>query len=138
MRKRVMELVEAANAEIESIPAVDALGLLADEEVTLVDLRDIRERVREGFVPGSVHAPRGMLEFWVDPESPYYRDVFGTGKRFVFYCQSGWRSALATKTVQDMGLERVAHVADGFAGWVEAGGAVLRTDDGREPRGSSK
>jgi rhodanese-related sulfurtransferase len=134
MRKAVKDLVAAANAEIESIPAAEALGLVGDADVTIVDLRDIRERVREGFVPGSVHAPRGMLEFWVDPESPYFRDVFGTGKRFVFYCQSGWRSALATKTVQDMGMERVAHVSDGFTGWVAAGGAVLKTEDGREPK----
>ena len=134
MRKRAMDLVAAANAEVESIPAVEALALTNNDDVTLVDLRDIRERIREGFVPGSVHAPRGMLEFWVDPESPYHREVFATGKRIVFYCQSGWRSALAAKTAQDMGLERVAHVGDGFTGWVEAGGPLLKTSDGREPR----
>jgi rhodanese-related sulfurtransferase len=134
MLKRAMDLVAAANAEVESIPAAEALALTNNDDVTLVDLRDIRERIREGFVPGSVHAPRGMLEFWVDPESPYHREVFATGKRIVFYCQSGWRSALAAKTAQDMGLERVAHVGDGFTGWVEAGGPLLKTGDGREPR----
>ena len=134
MRKRAMDLVAAANAEVESIPAAEALALTNNDDVTLVDLRDIRERIREGFVPGSVHAPRGMLEFWVDPASPYHREVFATGKRIVFYCQSGWRSALAAKTAQDMGLERVAHVGDGFTGWVEAGGPLLKTSDGREPR----
>ncbi len=132
--KKALDLVAEANAEIESIPAAEALALAEDADVTIVDLRDIRERMREGFVPGSVHAPRGMLEFWVDPESPYHRDVFASGKRLVFYCQSGWRSALATKAVQDMGLERVAHVSDGFKGWVDAGGPVLKTDDGREPK----
>lgn len=133
MRKNAMDLVAEANALVESIRAVEAIALLGQPGVTLVDLRDIRERVREGFVPGSLHAPRGMLEFWVDPDSPYHRDAFSTGDRFVFYCQSGWRSALAARTVQDMGLERVCHVADGFQAWVEAGGPVTKTDDGREP-----
>jgi rhodanese-related sulfurtransferase len=132
--KRAMDLVDEANAQIESVPAAEAIGFVDDENVTIVDLRDIRERIREGFVPGSVHAPRGMLEFWVDPDSPYHRDVFATGKRFVFYCQSGWRSALATKTVQDMGLGGVCHVSDGFKGWLDAGGPVSKTDDGREAK----
>jgi rhodanese-related sulfurtransferase len=135
MRKRASELVEEANAEIACVSAVDAIGLAERDDVTLVDLRDIRERIREGFVPGSVHAPRGMLEFWIDPESPYHRDVFASGQHFVFYCQSGWRSALATRTVQDMGLAPVSHVSDGFRGWVDAGGPVTKTDDGREPKG---
>ena len=134
VRRRAMELVEAANAEIESVPAADAIELIERDDVTLVDLRDIRERIREGFVPGSVHAPRGMLEFWVDPESPYHRDLFATGNHFVFYCASGWRSALATKAVKDMGLEPVSHVSDGFTGWVEAGGPTMKTEDGREPK----
>ncbi len=134
MRKHAMELVEEANAEIESVPASEAIGLAERDDVTLVDLRDIRERIREGFVPGSLHAPRGMLEFWVDPESPYHRDVFASGQHFVFYCQSGWRSALATKTAQDMGLEPVSHVSDGFQGWLTAGGPVLKTEDGREAK----
>ena len=95
IHKRARQLVDAANAQIKSITANDAIALLERDDTMLVDLRDIRERIREGFVPGSLHAPRGMLEFWVDPESPYHRDVFATGKRFVFYCASGWRSALA-------------------------------------------
>ena len=86
-----------------------------------VDIRDPRELEREGKIPGAVHAPRGMLEFWIDPTSPYYKDVFGSGKRFVFYCQSGWRSALATKAVQDMGLKPVCHIGDGFRGWKDSG-----------------
>ena len=131
---RAKELVDAASAEIESLSAVDAIALFERDDTILVDLRDIRERIREGFVPRSLHAPRGMLEFWVDPESPYYRDVFGTGVRFVFYCASGWRSALATKVVQDMGLEPVCHIDDGFEGWLKAGGPVTKTEDGREPK----
>ena len=134
IHKRAQELVDAANAQIESISAADAIALLERDDTLLVDLRDIRERIREGFVPRSLHAPRGMLEFWVDPESPYHRDVFATGKRFVFYCASGWRSALATQVVLDMGLEPVCHIDDGFTGWVNAGGPVTKTEDGREPK----
>ncbi len=132
IHKRAKQLVDAANAQIESISANDAIALLERDDTMLVDLRDIRERIREGFVPGSLHAPRGMLEFWIDPESPYHRDVFATGKRFVFFCASGWRSALATQVVQDMGLEPVCHIGDGFTGWIEAGGPIMKTEDGRE------
>jgi rhodanese-related sulfurtransferase len=134
LRKGVRELVAEASAEIESITAERAIELLGRDDVLIVDLRDIRERQRDGFIPGSYHAPRGMLEFWVDPESPYYRDVFGSGKLFVFHCASGWRSALATRAVQDMGLERVCHIESGFTGWQKAGGPVQQTEDGREPR----
>lgn len=134
IHKGVKQLVEEASAEIKTLSPRQAIELLPREDVLIVDLRDIRERQREGFIPGSYHAPRGMLEFWVDPESPYYRDVFGSGKRFVLYCASGWRSALATKAVQDMGMEGVSHVGEGFSGWVEAGGPVLKTEDGREPK----
>ena len=137
IHQRVKDLVDAANREIESLSALDGIALLERDDTLLVDLRDIRERIREGFVPGSLHAPRGMLEFWVDPESPYHREVFATGKRFVFYCASGWRSALATQAVQRMGLEPVCHLEDGFSGWVEAGGPVVKTGDGREPKPGS-
>ncbi len=127
-------LVEEAEAVVETLTVDEAAGLLGQDDVVFVDLRDIRERIREGFVPASVHAPRGMLEFWVDPESPYHRDVFAGPGRFVFYCQSGWRSALAARTVQEMGMERVCHVGGGFAAWKEATKPVLQTEDGREPR----
>ncbi len=134
MKRGFRALVDEAEASIQTIPASEATALVEDDDVVLVDLRDIRERQREGFVPGSVHAPRGMLEFWVDPDSPYHRDVFAGPERFVFYCQSGWRSALAAKTVQEMGMERVAHIGGGFAAWKEQGGAVLEIPDGKEPR----
>lgn len=124
MKKGYRQLVEEAEAEIETLTAADAIALHGRDDVVFVDLRDIRELKREGRVPGAVHAPRGMLEFWVDPDSPYHRDVFSEPKRFVFFCAAGWRSALATKTVQDMGLENVAHIAGGFGGWREAGGPV--------------
>ncbi len=118
--KGVKELVAAAEAEIETV-SVEQVRAAPDDTVTIVDLRDVRELWREGKIPGAVHAPRGMLEFWVDPASPYHRDVFASGNKFVFYCQSGWRSALAAKAVQDMGLAPVAHIGGGFAAWVEAG-----------------
>jgi rhodanese-related sulfurtransferase len=95
-----------------------------DPDVVLVDLRDIRELNRDGKVPGAFHAPRGMLEFWVDPESPYYKEIFGSGKKFVFLCAGGMRSALAAQTVQKMGLEPVCHIEGGFRAWQEAGGPV--------------
>ena len=118
------QLIAAAEAEIETIPAERAAALLDDADVVLVDLRDIRELQREGKIPNAFHAPRGMLEFWVDPESPYHKDVFSSGKRFVFYCQSGWRSALATQAVQRMGLTRVAHIGGGFTAWKAAQGPI--------------
>jgi rhodanese-related sulfurtransferase len=118
------ELVEEANREIETLTVEDAVALHADDGVVLVDLRDVRELAMEGRVPGSFHMPRGMLEFWIDPESPYFKDVFNTDKRFVFYCNKGWRSALATQTAQRMGLKRVCHIDGGFSAWRDAGGPV--------------
>ena len=111
------DLIDGALAEIETLSLEDASALLDDDGTVFVDIRDPRELAREGKIPGALHATRGMLEFWVDDTSPYYKEVFGSGKRFVFYCQSGWRSALATKTVQDMGLPNVCHIGDGFRGW---------------------
>ena len=118
------QLIDEANAVIETVPTAAAIALHGDPEVVFVDLRDPRELEREGMVPGAFHAPRGMLEFWIDPTSPYFKEVFGSGKRFVFYCQSGWRSALATKAVREMGLAPVAHVEGGFRAWKDSGGPV--------------
>jgi rhodanese-related sulfurtransferase len=115
------ELIAAALAEVDTLEIDDAVALLENEETVFVDIRDPRELEREGKVPGATHAPRGMLEFWIDPTSPYFKDIFGSGRKFVFYCQSGWRSALATKAVQDMGLENVSHIGEGFRGWKDAG-----------------
>ena len=116
------DLIEEALSQIETLSSEDAFGLEENEEFLFVDLRDPRELEREGKIPGAFHAPRGMLEFWVDSSSPYYKEEFGTDRKVVFYCQSGWRSALSTKTVQDMGLENVCHLGDGFRGWKEKGG----------------
>ncbi len=117
-------LIEDAEKEIETLDLSSARALFNDPNVVFVDLRDVRELAREGKIPGAFHAPRGMLEFWVDPESPYHKNVFSSGKRLVFYCQSGWRSALATQTVQRMGLTNVCHIGGGFSGWKTAGAPV--------------
>ncbi|WP_169567887.1 rhodanese-like domain-containing protein [Sneathiella limimaris] len=122
MKKTVKEMVADANSRIETISVDQAKALLGNEDVQFVDIRDVRELYREGAVPGAMHAPRGMLEFWVDPESPYHRPEFASGKKFVFFCAAGWRSALATDTVQSMGLENVCHIDGGFGAWKEAGG----------------
>lgn len=120
MKKGYRALLKEAEQHIESIEANQAQQLLEDGNTVFVDLRDIRELEREGKIPGAVHAPRGMLEFWVDPESPYHRAVFAEDKKFVFYCAAAWRSALATYTVHTMGMENVSHIAGGFQAWKEA------------------
>lgn len=124
LKHGIKEMVANANAEIETVSVDAAKGLLGRDDVVFVDLRDPRELEREGKIPGAFHCPRGMLEFWVDPESPYHKPVFASGKTFVFYCASAWRSALSTKTVQDMGLPKVSHLAGGFNAWRKAGGDV--------------
>lgn len=124
MKVGYKQLVDEAEREIETLTVEQAKALLGDDNVQFVDLRDVRELWREGKIPGAVHAPRGMLEFWVDPDSPYYRDVFGTGKKLIFYCAAGWRSALATQQVQKMGVEPVCHIGGGFSEWKETGGLV--------------
>jgi rhodanese-related sulfurtransferase len=122
--KGYKQLVEEAEAVIETLSVEDAKNLHGDENVTFVDIRDVREVKREGKVAGALHAPRGMLEFWVDPDSPYHRDVFATGNKFVLYCASAWRSALAAKALQEMGFGPVAHIGGGFTAWKEAEGPV--------------
>ncbi len=120
--KGIKRLCSDAEAEIETIEASEAISLFKNNEIQLVDIRDIRELWREGAIPGAFHTPRGMLEFWIDPDSPYHKEKFATKEKFVFFCAGGLRSALATKTAQDMGLKPVAHIAGGFEAWKEAGG----------------
>ena len=122
--KSVMTMVKEAKAQIEELEPADAIKLHGNPDVVFVDIRDPRELERDGKVPGAFHVTRGMLEFWIDPASPYYREEFGSGKKFIFYCAGGMRSALATLAVQRMGLAPVAHMAGGFGAWVKAGGAV--------------
>jgi len=118
------ELVAQAEERISVITAHEALAFADDPDALFVDLRDVRELKREGKIPSAFHAPRGLLEFWIDPESPYHNTVFAENKRFVFYCNLGWRSALAADIAQQMGLERVCHLEGGFEAWKAAGGEV--------------
>jgi rhodanese-related sulfurtransferase len=117
-------LVEAAEREIETLPVDEAIKLHGHDDVVFVDIRDPRELEREGRVPGAFSCTRGMLEFWIDPDSPYHKATFAQDKRFVFFCAGGLRSALATQTAQRMGLKPVAHIAGGFGAWKKAGGPV--------------
>jgi rhodanese-related sulfurtransferase len=117
-------LLDEANAEIQTLSIEEARALAGSPDVVFIDLRDPRELEREGKLPGAVHCPRGMLEFWIDPDSPYAKPIFQEDKRFVFFCAGGWRSALAAKAAQDMGLKRVAHLGGGFGAWKAAGAPV--------------
>ncbi|MEZ5843111.1 MAG: rhodanese-like domain-containing protein [Hyphomicrobiaceae bacterium] len=123
------QMVESARQAIKEYTAEEAIRKAADPNVVLVDIRDPRELAREGKVPGAFHAPRGMLEFWIDPASPYHKAIFAQDKEFVFFCAGGMRSVLATKVAQDMGLKPVAHIIGGFGAWKQAGGAVETVDD---------
>ncbi|MBF9234196.1 rhodanese-like domain-containing protein [Microvirga alba] len=117
-------MLEEALTKIKTLSATDALTLHGRDDTVFVDLRDPRELDRDGQMPGAMHCPRGMLEFWIDPESPYHKPVFAQDKAFVFFCGGGWRSALSAATAQDMGLKPVAHIDGGFKAWKEAGGPV--------------
>ena len=121
MKKGYKALLDEANAEVEAISPADAAKLAVRDDVVLVDIRDPRELEREGRISGAFHATRGMLEFWIDPESPYHKPIFAEPKTFVFFCAGGLRSALAAKTAQDMGLEPVKHIEGGFSAWRDAG-----------------
>lgn len=120
-RVGVNDLVEKANSEIRTYSQDEARALLGRDDVVFVDIRDIRELTREGMLEGAFHAPRGMLEFWIDPDSPYHKPIFDEDKTFVFYCGSGWRSALATKAAQEVGLLKCGHLDGGFSAWSKAG-----------------
>jgi rhodanese-related sulfurtransferase len=117
-------MVQAAEREIETVPAEEAIKLLGRNDVVFVDIRDPRELQREGKIPGAFHCPRGMLEFWIDPQSQYHKPVFADDKKFIFFCAGAKRSALAAQTAQQMGLKPVAHLAGGFGGWKKAGGPI--------------
>ena len=122
--KGYQQLLAEANAEIETLAVADAIALHGAPDAVFVDLRDPRELTREGGIPDAFRCTRGMLEFWIDPASPYHKSIFAEDKRFVFFCAGGWRSALAAKTAQDMGMTRVAHIEGGFGAWRQAGGPV--------------
>jgi rhodanese-related sulfurtransferase len=118
-------LVDEAMAEVLTHSVEQIRARLGTPGVQLVDIRDIRELEREGTIPGAIHAPRGMLEFWVDPESPYFRPELGhADQEYVLFCGAGWRSALSAQTLMRMGLHNVSHMDGGFGAWVQAHGPV--------------
>jgi rhodanese-related sulfurtransferase len=121
MKKGYKALLDEADAEIEALTPAEAAPLLGRDDFVFVDIREAAELEREGRIPGAKNMPRGLLEFWIDPESPYHRPIFASGKTFVFFCAAGWRSALTTKMAQDMGLSPVKHIDGGFGAWKEAG-----------------
>lgn len=122
--KGFKQLVAEANAAVETISTGQAQDAIGDPDTVFIDIRDMPELVRDGKIPGAVHASRGMLEFHADPESPYHREIFASGKRLLLYCASGGRSALATQRLQEMGFTNVAHVGGGLRAWKEANGPV--------------
>jgi len=122
-------LVDQAEREIETLSVDEARKLHGSGDAVFVDLRDPREREREGKMPGAFHCTRGMLEFWIDPASPYHKPVFAEDKKFVFFCAGGWRSALAAKTAHDMGLKPVAHIKGGFGEWKKSGAPVEEPEE---------
>jgi rhodanese-related sulfurtransferase len=124
MRKTVKSMVDEATEAITTYSVEEAQALHGREDVQFIDIRDVRELERDGVIPGAFHAPRGMLEFWACPESPYHKPIFSDDKHLVLFCAAGWRSALATKTLQDMGVPRVAHLGGGYTAWKAAGAPV--------------
>lgn len=123
-RRTVMDLVAEAKQRIEELSVAELQAEIDRGGTTVVDIRDFRERLDKGAIPGAVSVPRGMLEFWFDPVSPYYREGFEFDQRYVLYCAGGQRSALATAVLVDLGFTNVAHLEVGFNGWAEAGGPV--------------
>ena len=124
----IKAMIDEANAVVEVLSAEDAIKAAQQPDVILIDIRDPREIERDGRIPGAFSCTRGMLEFWIDPESPYGKPIFQEDKKFIFHCASGWRSALAAKTAADMGLKPVAHLGGGFTAWRNAGGAVEKVE----------
>ena len=134
--KGIKELCAEAEQEIETLSVEEVMAARDDPNVQLVDIRDIRELWRDGAIPDALHAPRGMLEFWVDPNSPYHRKEFASGQKFIFFCAGGMRSALATQSVHRMGLAPVAHMRGGYGAWVKAGG-VTEEKEAKLPQAKS-
>ena len=124
IHRGIKSMIDEANAEIETMSATDAIKVSKSGDVVIVDIRDPREIERDGRIPGAFACTRGMLEFWIDPASPYAKPVFQQDKKFIFHCAGGLRSALAAKTAKDMGLKPVAHIGGGLAAWRDAGGPV--------------
>lgn len=124
LKRSAQDLVAAANAIVPPLPLAEAAELLGDDGVLFVDIREPAELAKLGAIPGAYRAPRGMLEFWVDPSSPYYREALDDGRRLILYCGSAWRSALAAAALHEMGRTDVTHLDGGFSAWAEAGHPV--------------
>ncbi|GJM01891.1 MAG: rhodanese [Rhodomicrobium sp.] len=124
----VKDMVAKAKATINELSAEEAIRLSGEAKTLIIDLRDIRERQRDGYIANSLHVPRGMLEFWIDPESPYHKSEFVEDRHFIFHCASGWRSALSASTAQNMGLNPVSHIDGGLSAWVKAGGPITKSE----------
>ena len=132
--KGYQQLVAEAMAEVTTYSVAEVQARLHDVSVQIVDIRDIRE-LAEGTVLGAYHAPRGMLEFWVDPASPYHKPLFADeSKEFILFCGAGWRSALAAKALQDMGMTNVAHIDGGYTEWVKQGAPTETLEQQRARR----
>lgn len=139
IKKGVKRMVDEANARIKTLSVDEAKKLLDDPKYQFVDIRDVRELEREGMIPGAFHAPRGMLEFWVDPGSPYYKPIFGDeAKEYILFCGAGWRSALTVKALQDMGMTNVAHIEGGYTEWVRHGGPTETLEAQKARRAAAK
>lgn len=123
-RRSIAEMIEEANAQVRTLAAAEALSWHGRDDIVFIDVRDVRELAQTGRIAGARHVPRGMLEFWIDPDSPYHKPFFAEDRTFVFYCASAWRSALAAKVAQEMGLLKVAHLAGGLAAWTELAGPM--------------
>lgn len=136
--KSSRDLVDEAMEEIRTYPVADVVARLDDLKTQLVDIRDVRELV-DGTVVGAFHAPRGMLEFWVDPASPYYKPIFGDESReYILFCGAGWRSALTVKTLQEMGMTNVAHIEGGYAEWIKQGAPTETLEAQKARRAAAK
>lgn len=118
---RISERVEQADKAVGNLAPAEAAALISDPGTLFIDVRDVRELAKTGRIPGAKHCPRGMLEFWIDPQSPYHKSLFAQDGRFLFYCASGWRSALSAQTAKEMGLQNVTHLKGGITAWLEAG-----------------
>lgn len=130
--KSVAEMIAQARETITEHDPAEALRLQREVGAVIVDIRDVRELQREGVIPGAIHAPRGMLEFWVDPESPYHKPVFAEDREFILQCASGWRSALSAKTLDEMGMSKISHIVGGFNAWRDDGLAVSSHDEWKD------
>ncbi len=128
-------LVEQAEREIESLTPAEVDERIKQQGVLLIDLRDVRELAREGRIPESIHVPRGLLEFWIDPGCIYYKNFFDNCREIIFYCNLDWRSALATQTIKHMGFENVSHMRGGFDRWVKE---IGRVEPGKKPKDKEK